>query len=269
MADAQPVGQGFAGETIRVQVVDAVFDNKMLIAAWTVENLTDDYLYLLLEEGEGSIRWNEGEGGMSGDREIIAPGKTINGLMERRIYDEVDGMIETGLFARAETVEIAFDLAVTEEIVRSLLPGGEPVEMDMGGFTMRVTRADVSPSMVDVRVLAIFPDEATALRYTLPEKPAGEDEWWLQILMYDEAGCNDWSTGYGWGMQEAAHALDDGRWAAEFFCSHSEITQALPTRLLIAPRRTTSDPQGRMPWVLDALEGVDGAAGIWLETGLE
>lgn len=108
---AQPVGRVYEDGCLRIEVVDAIWDSRSLVAAWTVTNLTDEALYVVNQQAEGSIAWDAGAGSGGGDRGFIQPGGTINGMMDRRVYEEPDGdTVHVGIQYTALRVAMPYEV---------------------------------------------------------------------------------------------------------------------------------------------------------------
>ncbi len=76
----QPVGQTFESDTLRVDVIDAAYDGRYVVLAWTIQNKTDMPLYLTgypSFNGEG-----DGAGGSNNvSNMFIQPGETRNAAL--------------------------------------------------------------------------------------------------------------------------------------------------------------------------------------------
>lgn len=75
LAHIQPVGETYAGETLDVSVIDAVYDGRSVVMTWTTHNRTDAPLYMV------SVPTFNGEGDGAGMRTdmgcgLLAPGET-------------------------------------------------------------------------------------------------------------------------------------------------------------------------------------------------
>lgn len=348
MEYTQPIGQVYENGMLRVEVTDALYDGASVVAAWTVTNLSDELLYLHMGQTEDSIDWNSGPASFSGADEFIEPGKTVNCMMDCRVYDlpggnmarvgiryqivratgeiayidypemgymkdgnyihyedggdrleayreaaraaldegkvpitvwdggylsvsdgfysEVltaayealdatgerytmaDAMAQTGLFAIAGTLDVAFDLQVPQGALRSLLPEGALPERAYDDFTMRISKADCSPGTLEIIVDAIYPDEETAKAYE-----------GVSFVAFDENGRMDWDDNSGWGAHiQGPVGQPDGTWLMQWEISHSQMVY-LPEEILVCPRITqlrmkpTEEINGA--WDIKALPG--------------
>lgn len=111
---AQPVGKTFEGSTLRIDMVDAIFDGRSLIMAWTMQNKqSEGDVYLLLEQSQTSSAGLFGQGSRRGADEIfISPGEVISSGMSTLFDSPVD----------ADTFHVAFTYSV-------LAPKGDVVSI--------------------------------------------------------------------------------------------------------------------------------------------
>lgn len=349
---AQPVNRVYEGDLIRVEVVDAIYDSRSLVVAWTVTNKSkEDTLYLLAAQPEDSIAWDGGAGSLGGSDVFVRPGGTIRGMMDRRIYDgtaegdvhvgiryialkatadivflnhpevskmvdgvlvhaddlteqmlayekaineahdagkmvveyfgeesdelltlhgsfwdpsyyeyfeqvdpeevkglpysQVDAMVHTGKFETGETLDIAFDLQVTNQ-VKSLLPDGKPVEKVYDDYTMRVTVAEVTPNTMEIVAETIFDDEATGRAYTeIHGRSRG-----MGIYGFDENGEYTLISNGAQGTMGDLEEREDGKWVRSYYISHVEVMR-MPTEITICPVYYSTDKEVAMPWEME------------------
>lgn len=110
----QPVGDVFQGDSLSIDIVDAIFEGNSLVAAWTLTNngLEPAYIYCdMLVNGT-----SPGIGGYTNvDELFIEPGETIHSGISARIDGENPGvavdacdvqMTFTAFYANGEVVEI-------------------------------------------------------------------------------------------------------------------------------------------------------------------
>lgn len=88
---AQSVQKTVEGKAVRIQMTDALFDGRMLVAAWEIENLLEDRpVYLHASKADNSINWDT-HGTSAGMDEYLRVGGRRNASIDHRIYDAPEG----------------------------------------------------------------------------------------------------------------------------------------------------------------------------------
>lgn len=178
-------------------------------------------------------------------------------------YTEADAYIETGKFERVETLEVGFDLVVEEDLVRSLLPEGQPVEKVYEQFAMRISSAELSLGTLEIIVDAIYPDEETARSYT--DGTNGKPQ--LSFVGLNEAGEIYWQDNAGWGVYiREPVPLEDGRWMMQHHITHTQMV-IVPEFVTVYPRIVEMAPpgEGLSGWNLEALPGYEEGITLYLD----
>lgn len=140
----QPVGQSFENESLKVDVVDAIFDGHALVLTWTTQNKLDEQVYLLCD-----IRVNDGYGGQGSygnvDEMFIAPGETVTSGISMRT-DETLGEEDKWVLTDMCNVSMTFT---------AMLPHGEIVTigameegMDHDAYMAEISRLNAEGKLV-------------------------------------------------------------------------------------------------------------------------
>lgn len=143
--------------------------------------------------------------------------------------------VETsGLFARADALDISLDVACNAETI-SLLPDGKPVEQQNGDYTLRLLRANLAPNTLVVDLDIVFATEEAARPYLEAEEPS-RSTW--SFSMRDETGGEWWSNQHGYSPDGYAPALsEDGEWVWHHRLVASEIAR-MPLAVTLQPQRS-------------------------------
>lgn len=157
---AQPVGRVYEGESLRVEVVDAIYDGRSLVLTWTLQSKrAEGDIYLLVENGRKGGDALLGQGGTMGMDEIfLAPGETVNSGLTTLFEDTVD----------LDACEVSFIYTV-------LAPKGEAVPMayphDLEGDAFTQAYQDEVNRINAEGNLALAPDGVIELGDLYPENP--------------------------------------------------------------------------------------------------
>lgn len=313
----KPIGQTLETDQVRIELIDAICDDPSYLVAWTIENKTDDVLYILDEQRiDGDVfdmvfRCNTGQqfiepgatvmAGISASRrtdaawtethtfaiafDVLKPlaevvhfgpdsGITwddndeyraiVNQLNdEGKIAEVGSGYVDLGhdfgsnwtndttyadLYAASDKFErldsLQADVSLTYNTWRwTALLGGEPIEKDNGTYTLRVTKASLSPNTMEVQMDFRFPNELTAEAYSASmfESPHGHG-WSFAFLdeKGEELSCIQTLYGFGseYGSERPIRQLD-GTYLWSYIL-YMEGISSIPEQIAIMP--TWTDP---------------------------
>lgn len=358
LALVQPLETSYENDSLRVDMADAIFDGSSVAATWTVTNQSGRLVYLLFEPMEDSIDWRQGSARYDGMHAFLAPGASMNGMMDchipdgsrydisipvgiryypmavnrdtifldlpavdpsfyedtssegiealqvegQRIWDEVeakamqlfsqgsfaliqmdDGRLyvpsaaysldafssgygeglsepeiyaQSGMFENLGALDIRFDLAVTPDMIHSILPDGEPVEKAYEGYVMRIIRADVSPSALNIELEAVFADEETARRLIDYDTFVNT----LGFQMCDDLGETYWGGSSGGApVWREIKQNEDGDWFVRWLLTSSSA-ESVPDAVTVYPTIFKEGYSG-----FDAVDPAEVEKGVRLE----
>lgn len=133
----------------------------------------------------------------------------------------------SGLFAEPTSLNIALTVKNNAQSV-SLLPDGEPVEQEMDGFVLRVSRADMTPNALILDIEKVFTEQEAAEAY-------GADGRMMGFAVLDETNGHGWCSSSGGNVDNdmpAQNAL--GEWILGYRYMMMNINR-IPQRLRLVP----------------------------------
>jgi hypothetical protein len=240
VALAQPIGQVFEGDALRVEIIDAIYDGQSLTLTWTMQNKQSEGDLILLMEDNGHLQRAGRE--MNVGKILLKPGETIQSGLVAAVgaeaigktlditldylvlapqaevmqvdFSNLDGLYGDAIVAayqaeigrihtlggialsfdgriellqsvyppNLEGVTLADALIADDKVtaletvpmqltlapsaaVKSLLPGGQPVEQDNGDYLLRVTQVDYSPGTIRITLERVFKNRAALRKY--------------------------------------------------------------------------------------------------------
>lgn len=213
----QAVNAAGEGKYLKIEMQEAMLTGDTFAASWTATNLSGERIWID-DPAEFTLNgecFNLG-GALSRDIEyFLEPGESVpcgvkwnlipeNVLdenvfrMSLSVYAPGDGEAEKTLL---ESVTLEVPVALSETKTLSALEEDAPLEFDMGGYKLVITRADMSAALLTMEYNVIFENEAAALDnppycWKLTDAE-GERDWW-------ENGC---------GSIGDAVQMEDGSWA--------------------------------------------------------
>ena len=204
----------------------------------------------------------EHEANYAQSQKIMREGKLLveNGVAATpRMTDEVWGaltsgeisqsqaMIEMGLMERVDGFELKIPVTVRNER-KSALPEGQPIEKQMDGYTMRVTRADLYPSATYLDLEYVFDSRAEMLAFAKGRsgwlgREEGEDVvlGWVgcYAATYEEArqnGTDDHGDnpidGFTMNTKDV-HQREDGKWVMPMHQHSAPLRSAVKVITLV------------------------------------
>ena len=118
----QPVGKTFEGDILKIDMIDAIFDGRSVILAWTLENKSDQELYILCEALYNGEYGGQGSTSNVGEY-FIKPGEVVTAGLTS-FFEGEDAVIDweacdvsmkfMALAPTGEVVEIGYHDAETE-----------------------------------------------------------------------------------------------------------------------------------------------------------
>ncbi len=151
----------------------------------------------------------------------------------------------SGMMERRSDLAVEFEM---EQSVKTLsgLPDGKPVEQQNDGYTLRITRADITPNTATFTLERVFADEAAANAFAKYfETDHGNPCWWV-FRFLDEQGSGDWTGNSGGGTDtERPIKQDDGTYVWNYRASMTDIIR-IPKTITIIPEldRVMQEDQG-------------------------
>ena len=200
---------------LRFRALRSLAVNSLCVLEWSIENVSDEPLRLEagcmeVSGGCGDIRRAVSSG------RVLQPGERVLCVAADSRFDrqgeELDVRVKYDVYrAAGEQSAAVFDMSVRRDRAdaMSALTGGEVVEREWRGSTLRVTEAWQSLAGGSYTVLRIFDTEEQARA----NSPFSES-WW-DVRPYctpDEDGRHWIAIGGGEGDDEPFR-LEDGRWA--------------------------------------------------------
>lgn len=211
----QPFGGEYTGESVRVTPGEALLAGDVVAAAWTVENIGDELLWI-----DGPLSWTlngeplpaeHSDSDLHDIEYYIEPGEIIEcGLRtnlsggapegestlelsfsayrsksgERRMLNE-NGVVQDENrddLEPVETLSFTAPLIRAEVEMKSALPDGEPLTFKFDDYSLIVERAQLSPSLLTLKYRRVYPDAEAVQRSPLADYSvtdlSGSDAWW-------------------------------------------------------------------------------------------
>lgn len=208
-------GREFSGEFVRITPGELLLTEDTFAATWTVENLTDEFLWIdapvgfelngesLFVLGAGSgmqdfeyyidpgeviesgVRTNLSGGAPEGESEFrlsLSVYKSKSG--EKKMLDEHGVVLDENY----NDLELLEEAGLTAPVfradvgARSALPEGRALSFEFEDYTLVVEKAQLSPALLTLRYKRIYPNAAALERSPLADYHVtdlkGSDAWW-------------------------------------------------------------------------------------------
>ena len=211
-------GAVYEGEYVRVTPGELLLTKDSFAATWTVENLTDEFLWIdapvgfelngisLFELGAGSgmqdfeyyidpgeviesgVRINLTAGAPEGESTFSHSLSVYRSKSGEKLMQDGRGAERDAHFDDLELVEKTFLTApviCTELEMKSALPEGQPLSFEFEDYTLVIEKVQLSPALLTLKYKRIYPDAAALERTPLADYHVtdlkGDDAWWYSM----------------------------------------------------------------------------------------
>lgn len=222
---------------LRFRALRSLAVNSLCVLEWSVENVSDEPLRL--EAGHMEVNGGCGDvrRAVSSGR-VLQPGERALCVAADSRFDrqgeEIDVRVEYDVYrAAGEPGAAVFELSVRRDQVDALsaLAGGEVVEREWRGSTLRVTEAWQSIAGGSYTVLRIFDTEEQARA----NSPFTENWWDVRPYCTPDGDGRHWIAIGGGAGDDEPFQLEDGRWAYSITHTASILNWLPEGRIYLVP----------------------------------